>query len=123
MAGKTTLEENLVFIIILGVVLAVTVGPVIWNHFKKSEVLGSGVETTARIIDVADTGRRHNTNPVVKIRLVVKAVEGDEYDAEITSPVSPVKLMEYKAGATVKVKYDPKDHKNVAIVDTGEKGQ
>jgi hypothetical protein len=123
MAGKTTLAENLIFVIILGVVLAVTVGPVIWNHFKKSAVLSSGIETTARIIDVTDTGRRHNTNPVVKIRLVVKAASGDEYNAEITSPVSPVKLVEYKAGATVRVKYDPKKRENVAIVDAAAKGQ
>ncbi len=123
MAEKTTLAENLIFIIILVVVLAVTVGPVIWNHFKKSAVLSSGIETTARIIDVTDTGRRHNTNPVVKIRLTVKAASGEEYNAEIISPVSPVKLPEYKAGATVKVKYDPKKRENVAIVDAGAKGQ
>lgn len=123
MAEKTTLAENLIFVIILGVVLAVTVGPIVWNHFKKSAVLSSGIETSARIIDVTDTGRRHNTNPVVKIRLVVKAVEGDEYNAEITTPVSPVKLPEYKAGATVRVKYDPKKRENVAIVDAGAKGQ
>jgi predicted S18 family serine protease len=123
MAGKTTLAENLIFIIILGVVLAVTIGPVIWNHFRKSAVLSSGIETTARIIDVTDTGRRHNTNPVVKIRLVVKAANGDEYNAEITSPVSPVKLPEYKAGATVNVKYDPKKRENVAIINAGAKGQ
>jgi|WetSurMetagenome_2_1015567.scaffolds.fasta_scaffold256000_2 hypothetical protein len=123
MAGKTTVTENLIFIIILGIVLAVTVGPVIWNHFKKSAVLSSGIETSARIIDVTDTGRRHNTNPVVKIRLVVKPVEGDEYNAEITSPVSPVKLPEYRAGATVRVKYDPKKRENVAIIDAGAKGQ
>jgi len=123
MEEKTTLAENLIFIIILGVVLAVTVGPVVWNHFKKSAVLSSGIETSARIIDVTDTGRRHNTNPVVKIRLVVKAADGEEYNAEITAPVSPVKLPEYKAGATVRVKYDPKKRENVAIVDAGEKGQ
>ena len=123
MAEKTTLAENLIFIIILGAVLAVTVGPIVWNHFKKSAVLSSGIEASARIIDVIDTGRRHNTNPVVKIRLVVTAANGEEYNAEITAPVSPVKLVEYKAGTILRVKYDPKKRENVAIVDAGAKGQ
>jgi predicted S18 family serine protease len=123
MAGKTTLTENLIFIIILGIVLAVTVGPVIWNHFKRGAVLSSGIEANARIVDVTDTGKRHNTNPVVNIRLIVTDAAGKEFNAEITLPVSPLKLTGYKPGVAVKVKYDPKKPENVAIMDVGAKGQ
>ena len=123
MAGKTTLTENLIFVIILGIVLAVTVGPVIWNHFKKSAVLSSGIEANARIVDVTDTGRRHNTNPVVKIRLVVTDAAGRDFNAEITMPVSPVRLSDYKPGVAVRVKYDPKKPENVAIMEADTKGQ
>lgn len=123
MAGKTTLTENLIFIIILGIVLGVTVGPVIWNHFKRGAVLSSGIEANARIVDVTDTGKRHNTNPVVNIRLVVTDSAGKEFNAEITLPVSPLKLAGYKPGAAVRVKYDPKKPENVAIMDVGAKGQ
>ena len=123
MAGKTTLTENLIFVIILGIVLAVTVGPVIWNHFKKSAVLSSGTEANARIVDVTDTGRRHNTNPVVKIRLVVTDTAGKVFNAEITGTVSPVRLSDYKPGAAVRVKYDPNKPENVAIMEADTKGQ
>jgi hypothetical protein len=123
MAGKTTLAENLIFIIILGIVLAVTVGPVIWNHFKRGAVLSNGIEANARIVDVTDTGRRHNTNPVVNIRLVVTDAAGKAFNAEITLPVSPVKLAGYKPGEIIRIKYDPKKPENVAIMNADTKRQ
>jgi len=117
MAGKTTASENIIFIVILAVVLGVTVGPIVWNHFKRGAVISKGVDAVAKIISVTDTGRRHNTNPVVTIKLIVTPEDGKEYNAEITMPVSPVKLTDYKPGAEVKVKYDAQKKEDVAIVE------
>lgn len=115
MAGKTTLSENIILIVVLAIVLGVTVVPIVWNHFRRGAVLSKGVGANARIVDITDTGRRYNTNPVVKIRLVVTDASGKDFNAEITLPVSPVRLADYKPGAVVKVKYDPKKPENVAI--------
>jgi hypothetical protein len=105
------------------VCLAVTVGPIIWGHIRRSDVLANGVAATARIVDIQDTSRRHNTNPVVRVMLVVTDDKGHDFKAEVTMPVSPVRLAKLQPGAVVKVKYDPKKPANVAIEpeDTGNK--
>lgn len=123
MAGKTTLSENIILIVLLAFVLGVTVVPILWNHFRRGAVLSKGIEANARIVDLTDTGKRYNTNPVVKIRLVVTAVSGKDYNAEITLPVSPVRLADYKPGMVVKVKYDPKKPENVAIAGIESQGE
>lgn len=119
MAGKTTLSENVILIVILAIVLGVTVGPIVWNHFKRGVVLDKGVEAVARIVSVIDTGKRHNTNPVVTIKLKVTARDGHDFDAEVTMPVSPVRLVSLTPGSIIKVKYDPDQITNVAIVYEG----
>lgn len=123
MAGKTSLTENIVLIVILAVVLGVTVVPIVWNHFKKASVISTGVEAVARIVSVTDTGKRFNTNPVVTIKLTVTAQDGKEFEAVTTGPVSPVKLAVYKEGTEVRVKYDPEKKEKVAIIDADQAGK
>lgn len=122
MAGKTTSMENAIYIVLLLFVLSVTVVPVVWRHFRSADVLKSGVSASAKIIDVKDTGRRHNNNPVVSIRLVVTGTDGHDFNAEITMPVSPVRLTRYQPGAVVAVKYDPRSPDRVAIDTRSEPG-
>jgi hypothetical protein len=122
MASAPDPFDSIVGWTVVAVCLLITVGPVIWGHFRRSDVLANGVPATARIVDIKDTSRRHNTNPVVRISLVVTDAQGHDYPAEVTMPVSPVRLAKLPSGAVVKVKYDPKKPANVAIVseDTGK---
>lgn len=120
MPEKTTFLENAVLIILLLIVIGVAVVPVVWNHFRRGSVLQHGTEARARIMDVEDTGRRYNTNPVVRIGLMVTDDKGGEYRAEVTMPVSPVNMERYRPGRVVKVKYDPKRPEDVAIEDEGD---
>jgi hypothetical protein len=122
MASAPDPFDSIVGWTVVVVCLAVTVGPVLWGHFRRSDVLTNGVPARAKIVDIQDTNRRHNTNPVVKIMLVVTDAQGHDYQAEVTMPVSPVRLVKLQRGAVVSVKYDPKKPANVAIVseDTGK---
>jgi hypothetical protein len=116
MPEKTGFLENVILILIIVIALSVGVGPVIWGHFRRGDVLKRGVPAKARIVEIMDTGRRHNTNPVVRIRLVVSAAAGNDFPAEITMPLSPVRLTRYQPGVVVPVKYDPRSPERVAIV-------
>jgi predicted S18 family serine protease len=122
MAGKTTSMENIIYIVLLLFVLSVTVVPIVWRHFRSSDVLKSGVSASAKIVDVTDTGRRHNNNPVVSIRLIVTGTDGRDFNAEVTMPVSPVRLTRYQPGTVVAVKYDPKSPDRIAIDTQSESG-
>jgi hypothetical protein len=122
MASAPDPFDSIVGWTVVVVCLVITVGPVIWGHFKRSDVLANGVPAKARIVEIQDTNRRHNTNPVVRIMLLVTDDKGHESKAEVTMPVSPVRLAKLQPGAVVKVKYDPKKPANVAIdsEDTGK---
>jgi hypothetical protein len=116
MPGKTSSIENIVFAVILLAILSFTVGPIIWGHFRRGDVLKNGVDGKAKVVEITDTGRRHNTNPVVRIKLNVTDASGNDFPAEVTMPLSPVRLSQHRVGDTVPVKYDPKSRDRVAIV-------
>jgi flagellar basal body-associated protein FliL len=116
MPAKPTSLENWIFIVVLVIVLCVTVVPVVWRHFRRGAVLSHGTTGQARILAITDTGERYNTNPVVRINLMVTDAQGREYKAEVTMPVSPVHMAKYQPGSVVKVKYDPRKPEKVAIV-------
>ena len=108
--------ENIIGWTVAIVLIAIAVVPVIWGHFHRSRVLEHGIDAKAKIVGIKDTGRRHNTNPVVRFDLMVTDEKGQDYRAEVTMPVSPVHLAGYQVGSMVRVKYDPKKPTDVAIV-------
>jgi hypothetical protein len=120
MPNKTNPFENILMIVLLVIGLSISLGPLIWGHFRKCNILKHGIAAKAKIIDVADTGRRHNYNPVVKIRLAVTDNAGPDYLVEVTMTVSPVRLVKYQPGYVVTVKYDPKSPDRVAIDSSAE---
>lgn len=111
--------ENALLILILVVGLGFGLGPVLWKQARGQRILQNGVPTTARIVEVIDTRRKHNLDPVVEIRLQVKGPTGTEYPAEVTTPVSAVELQRLKPGAVVDVFYDAKSPEKVAIAPGG----
>jgi hypothetical protein len=109
-----TKKDNLIALVI-ATALIVVLAPVIWGKFRGWYVFKFGITAKAKIIDITDTGRRYNSNPIVEIKLSVTDNAGHEYPAEVTMPVSPVRLVKYQPGYVVSVKYDPKSPDRVAI--------
>lgn len=107
---------NLFFIVVLPLlVVAFVVGPVMWKRHADNRLLESGVAATARVLEVIDTGDRENKNPVVRVRLSVRAPEGEAFPAEVRTVASPVRLQKLKEGAEVAVRYDAARRERVAI--------
>ncbi|MGQ0502405.1 MAG: DUF3592 domain-containing protein [Panacagrimonas sp.] len=115
MTRKTHPMENLLLVAILVIGLGLGLGPVLWKQMRNQRILDSGRPTTARIVELIDTRRKHNQEPVLTIRLLVAGPDGASYPAEVTGPVSSLEIQRLKAGAVVTVRYDPKNPERVAI--------
>lgn len=79
---------------------------------KESDVkhlLSTGVPATATVLDSFDTGNRVASIYILaKLSLRVEREAGEgTFDAEITVPISPVKLAEFSPGRVIKVRVDP----------------
>lgn len=80
------------------------------NRLRKT-----GIDGTAVIKDLHDTGVTINNNPQIKLVLEVKNNIGQIYTTTIRTLVSRIQPDYYKPGMTVPVKIDPKNDKNVII--------
>lgn len=83
------------------------------NRLKKT-----GVDGTALIKEIHDTGVVINYNPQVKLVLEVKNNLGQIYTTTLRTIVPRIQPGYYKPGMTVPVKIDPKNDNNV-IIDKG----
>lgn len=87
---------------------AIFLVPDMLRRSAQKELLQSGSMATARIVSVADTGRRYATNPVVKFVLdVLPADGGARFNTEIAQEISMVQLAQFQPGASVQLRYKP----------------
>jgi hypothetical protein len=115
--AKPTAFENWLLVIVLVIGLGISVGPVIWGHFRRAVLHDSGLLAQATVLEFTDTGRRHNSNPVMQIKLRVTLPEGKENAAEVTMPMSPVRIAAIKPGMVVKVRVDAANPANVTLAE------
>ena len=106
--------DNLITVVIAAALFAV-LAPVIWGKIRGWYLLRFGVTAKAKITDIIDTGRRYNYNSVCRIKLAITDNAGREYPAEVTMPISPLRLVKYQPGYVVRVKYDPRSPNRVTI--------
>lgn len=109
------MSENMIVWLLLAVVLAISLGPLVWSHFRNASVLAGGTSASANVVEVIDTRRRHNDDPVLRIHLLVSGPAQETFAAEVSTAVSVVLLHRFTPGSTVPVKFDPKDRQRVAI--------
>lgn len=83
---------------------------------NRQRVLDTGVDATATVIRIRDTGVEINGDPEVGILLEVQPADESPYQAEVKQTVSIVHLPAYQPGAQLQVKYDPANPSQVAIV-------
>jgi len=107
--------ENIILIILIVISLGIGFGQTLIGRFTRAGILEEGVAGKAKVLKVVDTGRRHNSNPVVNVHLSVATPDG-AIAAEITQPLSAVRLLQLQPGHEVDVKYDAKTPSRVAIV-------
>jgi len=107
--------KNFIIIILVLLSLGIGFGPTLVGRFTRDTILENGVSGKAKVIGVTDTGSRYNYDPVVTVLISIATPDG-EMTAEITQPLSAVRLMQVQPGSEIDVKYDPKAPSRAAIV-------
>lgn len=87
--------------------------------FNTARLQKTGISSTARILEVKDTGITINNNPQVKLVLEVKNSFGQKYTTQSRVLVSRINPGAYRPGMEVPVKIDPKNEQNVVLDFSG----
>ena len=74
----------------------------------------NGLEATAEVIGVQDTGATVNNNPVVMLQLKVTSSVGTQFDTSGQTMVSRIAVP--RAGDKIKIKYNPADPTQLTIL-------
>jgi hypothetical protein len=74
----------------------------------------NGLEATADVVMVTDTGATVNMNPVVVIQMKVTPVAGAPFDVTTQTMVSRIAVP--RAGDKIKIKYNPANPMQVAVL-------
>ena len=85
------------------------------NMTEQSQWAGqNGLEASALVIGVQDTGASINNNPVVMIQLKVTPMAGPAFDLNAKTMVSRIAVP--RAGDQIRIKYNPADPAQIAIL-------
>lgn len=74
----------------------------------------SGMEGTAEVVSIEDTGKLVNFNPIVKLHLKVQTAFGPAF--ETTGELMVSKIAIPRKGDTVKIKYNPADTSQFVVM-------
>ena len=114
-ADQSALIRKSSVAVILGM-LASTLGPKLFAKVRDQRVMENGVETTAVVIDLDETGNYVNREPEIEVTVEIKPEGGEEFTAKAVKVMGPVELKRYDVGTTVTVRYDPDDRRHVVLV-------
>jgi hypothetical protein len=74
----------------------------------------NGLDATAEVVMVQDTGATVNMNPVVLLQMKVTPVAGAPFDVTTQTMVSRIAVP--RAGDKIKIKYNPANPQQVAVL-------
>ncbi|NVB36433.1 hypothetical protein G6O69_01225 [Pseudenhygromyxa sp. WMMC2535] len=113
--GLKRLGLGILFAFVFGV-FALLAGPFILDGWREYQILENGEDAVATLLVMRDTKDRANDNPIVAMTVEVHPEEGKPYRAQIVTPISMVALQNYRVGGQVRIRFDPKDPTQVALV-------
>lgn len=108
------------FIAIVLLVSGVTTIPFFRIFFPRQ--IKNGIDTTAKVLRVWDTGVTINDNPQVGLELEILPESRVPYTAEVKTVVSRLTVAQVQPGITARVRYDPLKPERVQVLslDIGE---
>ena len=106
---------SLFFIVVFGWVF----GGMFLRGRKRKQLLQTGVQANAQIVEIWDTGVTVNNQPQIGMKLRVTPQTGMPYDVETKVIISRLQTAYYQPGASCVVRYDPNDQSSVAVESIG----
>jgi len=82
---------------------------------ETRELQKTGQPAPAVILKIWDSGMSLNNDPVVWFLLEVHPPDGPPFQAKTKAPISRLDVPQFQPGATVAVRYDPKDPSRVGL--------
>lgn len=80
----------------------------------QNMIAQTGLEATAEVLSVADTGATVNMNPVVEMKLKVTSSAGTSFETTAKTMVSRIAVP--RTGDKIKIKYNPADPSQIAVL-------
>jgi hypothetical protein len=74
----------------------------------------SGMDATAEVLGIQDTGTEINSNPVVALQLKVQPTVGAEFTTTAQAMVSKIAIP--RVGEKIKIKYNPANPAQIAVL-------
>lgn len=106
----------LLFVGVFGAVWLIFLRPM----FRNANLKKTGIPARGKVLKVWDTGVTVNNNPQIGMELEVETDDLSPWIAKTKLIISRLQPHIYQPGATVQVRYDPKDPERVAVVGLGE---
>ncbi len=114
----------IIIIVVIGIV-----GTVFWRVLFRPMMITNrlsktGINTTAKIMEVSDTGVTVNNAPQIKMLLEVYPPNGQPYLVETKQLISRLQTSMFQPGGVIPVLIDPEDKDLVSLVyeDSGRSG-
>jgi hypothetical protein len=95
--------------------LATSFGILIWMMVKRKrieELVATGKQGTAVVLELSDTGVRINDNPRVKVLLEIQIPNYQPYQAQKTVTLPLIYLPQVQTGSTINILADPEQPNN-----------
>ncbi|MDQ1522265.1 MAG: hypothetical protein QOE47_189 [Pyrinomonadaceae bacterium] len=106
----------------LAIPLAVSLGIVIWMTAKRkriAELVATGKQGTAVVLDLRDTGVTINDDPRVKLLLEINIPNYPPYQARKTVTLPLIYMSQVQTGSTIQILADPEqpyEEKRIALL-------
>ena len=89
------------------------------NTNQNRDLVKTGIQAPAVILNAEDTGTTMNDNPQVRLTLQVNPAGRPSFQAVTTTLVSRIRIGMIVPGAPATVRYDPNDITKVAVESLG----
>jgi hypothetical protein len=90
--------------------------PMALRAFHTHQALAHGLPAPAQVVDLTNTGNIINNLPVYRIALRVQPPGEAPFTAAVQRTLDGANVQAFLPGRTLNVKYNPRDHSEVAIV-------
>ncbi len=96
--------------------VAFAYGGSIVREIRERRLLANGLAAEAQIVAVVPTGNYFNHQPEMRIRLEVRPVQGQAFEAELIRVVGVADMPRLAPGREVSVRYSPPPSPRVTIL-------